>query len=263
MEETNKFKSNLEVRHAKMAPTDLVGQEVNARFMDKTTFDRLVENIKTDGVLTGAITCYQPGGEGPVEILSGHHRCKAAIEAGITEVDVIIILTELSHDRKVAIQLSHNAVEGEDDLSVLSTMYLDLDLDAKRFSGLTDDDFGALGDVDISGLSVGGIKYQDVTLSFLPDDFDEFKNALSRMKMPPSRQFLIGRYDDFAAVFDALINVKESTNVYNNAVAFSVMAELALERLEQIKAEHKDEPEEADSDPNEEPANADVETEGE
>jgi ParB-like chromosome segregation protein Spo0J len=120
----------------RLDPRTLKPREVNARYMSPTEFGRLVENVKTDGRLTSAVlACVTQTGE--VEILSGHHRCLAAIEAGLTEIDVLVITTPLSEERKAAIQLSHNAVTGQDNPSALADLYRNLGLDAKMFSGLT------------------------------------------------------------------------------------------------------------------------------
>jgi hypothetical protein len=48
----------------------------------------------------------------------GNHRVRAAIKAGIDESDVIDILTEISEERRLAIQLSQNAISGKDDPNI-------------------------------------------------------------------------------------------------------------------------------------------------
>jgi hypothetical protein len=149
--------------------------------MDKHTFDRLVENVRTDGSLTGAVTCYQPERKGEIEILSGHHRVLAAIEAGLEEIDIIVVVSALPEARKRAIQLSHNALVGRDDLGVLAEMYAGLDFDAKAFSGLTDDFFGSLDKIDLSGIGSGSIEYQELTFHFLPENLARLEDHLKHV----------------------------------------------------------------------------------
>ena len=73
----------------------------------------MVENFKTDGKMTGVVTvCLEP--DGSLEILSGHHRTEAAIEAGFEEIEVLCITTPLDENRKKAIQLSRNSISGKD-----------------------------------------------------------------------------------------------------------------------------------------------------
>ena len=117
-----------------------VGQK-NARSMPPATYKRLVDNIRQDGVLTSTPLVGRMAGDERLFVLSGNHRVAAAIDAGLEEAACITILDPIPRDRFSAIQLSHNAIEGEDDTSILEELYGILDLDLKAYSGLTDDDF--------------------------------------------------------------------------------------------------------------------------
>lgn len=205
--------------------------------MDKHTFDQLVDNIATDGTLTGAVTCYQPSPDAPIEILSGHHRVEAAIAAGLDAVDTIVIKTELPNDRKIAIQLSHNAITGEDDITKLSLMYTDLSLGAKKFSGLNDDVFDAFEKLSVAGLTVGSIRYEEIRVAFLPEDRSQFEERLAIIGKSGTAKTLAARYQDFDALFETVVGVKTGLNIANTATALAVMAELAMERLQQIEQE--------------------------
>jgi hypothetical protein len=47
---------------------------------------------------------------------------------------------------------------------------------------------------------------------------------------------------DFEHIFDSIIRVKEGLNVYNSALAFRMMATLAIERLDQMEMEKQQPP---------------------
>ncbi|MGD9932714.1 MAG: ParB N-terminal domain-containing protein [Dehalococcoidia bacterium] len=94
-------------------PREIVLLELNARYMNPETFRRLVENVKRDSVLTQLPFCVRE--QGRLKVLSGNHRVQAAIEAGLERIEVLVSKTELSPARQRAIQLSHNAIAGEDD----------------------------------------------------------------------------------------------------------------------------------------------------
>lgn len=203
--------------------------------MSKDEYARLVENVRTDGGLTSTPLCCLQGDV--VEILSGHHRTLAAIDAGMTEIDAIVITTPLSEERKTAIQLAHNSVVGKDDPSTLADLYRQLGLTAKMFSGLTD----AVLDVDkmmISGFQAG-VEYEELRIAFLPEDKQSFELALKRMAGAKGGAVIthLARYRDFDAIFDATVKVKDKRQVRNSALAFAVMAELALQRLDELEAE--------------------------
>lgn len=207
--------------------------------MSPTEFERLVENVRIDGRLTSAVLACQ-NKDGAVEILSGHHRALAAIEAGLAQIDAIVITTPLSEERKAAIQLSHNAVTGKDNPSVLADLYRSLGLDAKMFSGLTDDvlDYDKL---SISGFAAA-VEYEELRVAFLPEDRASFELALKRVgKAKAIVATHFARFADFDAIFDAVVAVKEQKGVINSALGLLVMAELALERLAQLETDSAEE----------------------
>lgn len=211
-------------------------REVNARYMSPEEFARLVENIRIDGRLTSnPLACQNP--DGSIELLSGHHRSEAAIAAGVPEADVIVITSPLSEERKRAIQLSHNAIAGKDNPALLADLYRDLGLDAKMFSGLTDDILDA-SKFQISGLNASRVDYEEIRLAFLPEDYAEFTKALARIKHDGRLAAThAARFADFEKIFDAAVSIKDKRQIVNSALAFAVMAELAMERLAQIEAE--------------------------
>jgi len=126
----------IETKTYKADLTKLKYLDANPRYMTPGQFKRLVENLKHDGVLTSAPLVYKG------EVLSGNHRVQAAIEAGITEADIIEIISELTEQQKKAIALSHNSISGQDNLSLLQDYYESLD----SFK---------VEELDVSSLSVG------------------------------------------------------------------------------------------------------------
>ena len=54
--------------------------EKNARYMTNEMFRNLVDNIKRDGGLSSVPLCWKH--DDKYRVLSGNHRCRAAIEAG-------------------------------------------------------------------------------------------------------------------------------------------------------------------------------------
>ena len=230
----------------------------NARYMTAEQINRLASNLRRDGVLTSSILVfrplpentqfYRPDNDRPV-VLSGNHRNEAAIMADLSTVPVIEILSPLTDEQAIAIQLSHNAIEGQDDASVLLELYERLDLDDKLYSGVTDDAF-KVEELDLSGMGIGNPTYQEISLLFLPAEAEEFVELVKRLSKTSKRPLtLAADLADFDQVFDAIVRVKEGLNVYNSALAFRVMATLAIERLEQLEQEQKPEPEKPEQQP--------------
>jgi hypothetical protein len=229
-----------------MRLADLTLLEKNARFMRGATFARLVANIKADGCLTSVPLVGHV--DGKLLVASGNHRVPAAMKAGIEEADVLEILTPLTRAQFVALQLSHNAVVGEDDPNILQSLYAELDFGWKEYSGLTDDAF-KVEDLDTSVLRVGQPFYEELHISFLPADATIFTGWLTKIaKSKAAVARLVGAYADFDRFFQGLLAVKHATGVHNTAVALRMMAELAGKALaEEAEGRAAAEAEEADA----------------
>ena len=224
----------------KVDPKTLKPREKNARYMTNEQLERLTENVKRDGRLT-SLPLVHTLADGRLELISGHHRTLASIGAGFDQIEVIVITAELDDSRITAIQLSHNAISGQDDKSILAGLYEALDLPERKYTGLTDSVLGDLGKVDVSAISLGVIEYQQLRVDFLPDDAQAFEAGLKRLgKVSEKMVHMVASYADFDAVFDTLIRVKEKTNTFNAGMAMRLMVDLAIERLDQLDQENAD-----------------------
>ena len=77
----------------------------NARYMSNDQFRNLVDNIRQDGELSQIPFCVKTV-EGKYRVLSGNHRGKAAIAAGLKEIPIIYTDEQMGHDKELAIQQS-------------------------------------------------------------------------------------------------------------------------------------------------------------
>jgi hypothetical protein len=131
----------LNVQIRRVRARDVREQPVNARYMAKSEYDALVANIRRDGVLTSTPLLYQPGGTGPIDVVSGHHRNRATLEAlgDDAEYDAMVILDEQSRDEIIARQISHNSIAGQDDPALLAQLWNQIeDVDMRRYAALDD-----------------------------------------------------------------------------------------------------------------------------
>jgi len=203
--------------------------------MTDAMFSQLVENIRKDGCLTSVPLVYEENGK--LEVLSGNHRVMAAIKAGVEEADVMEIMTRLTAEQRVAIQLSHNAIAGQDDPSILAELWADLDFALKEYSGLTEEDLAGITEIDATGLTVEAPSYEEIVLAFLPEEKKAFVELLGRIQEAKRKaRWIVAHYDDFARLFDAIIAVKSKLDIHNGAVALRVMADLAMERLAEMES---------------------------
>ena len=208
----------------------------NARYMTAQQHQRLVENIRRDGVLT-SLPLVARCSTNPKDLLivSGNHRVAAAKDAGLTEVDVIEIQEVLSKARLVAIQLAHNAIEGQDDKAILKSLYEDLAIEWQEYSGLTDDAF-ELEDLNVTVLSGIHPLYREVVFSFLPNDAQAVDELLKSAEKwaAKERPVYVAQAETFTAFFEAMVAVKQAKNVRNSAVALALLCELGMAKAQEL-----------------------------
>jgi hypothetical protein len=193
--------------------------------MAEPEFNRLVANLRHDGVLTSLPLVYRG------EVLSGNHRVQAAIKAGIVDADIIEITSDLTEQQRRAIQLSHNALTGKDDPNILREIYEGLSLDWQKYSAVYEEMF-KLDEAKAVSLGVPIAKYQELVIAFLPEDrtaFYEFAQALE--KRYSKAHVLVGELSSFDALFDAILAVKDGRHIGNTGTALKVMAEIVLRVL--------------------------------
>jgi hypothetical protein len=160
-------------------------------------------------------------------------RLIAALRAGNMEVE-----GDIDNERQVAIQLAHNAITGKDDPNILWELYQALSVVAQRYSGLTDESFSELEDLNLDQLKIGLPKYQEFTVAFLPEDAEVFEQVFEQFKkLSQKHTVLWSRLRDYETFFAALVEVQEAKVIANQAVALSLMAELAMERLIEMEPE--------------------------
>jgi len=105
--------------------------EGNPQIMSDDEFNGLVESIKQKGwLLDPAVAWLRPDGE--YQIISGHHRVRAAIEAGLVEADVKVV-EGLTDEQARLLVLEANQRRGRFDMasfdSFIDRIIGDFDID--------------------------------------------------------------------------------------------------------------------------------------
>ncbi len=189
----------------------------NARVMRSEMFRRLVENVKTDGQLSQIPFCVKMGDR--FKVLSGNHRVMAARAAGLDEIPIIYTAESLTRDREIAIQLSHNAIAGEDDPTILKDLWSELQtVSEKLYSGLDDKALATLAAITMPALSEVKLEFRTLTLMFLPEEVPQvqqaFEDARTQVK---ANDLYLARFQDFDRLLDALAATNAAHNVKNTA----------------------------------------------
>lgn len=208
-------------------------QDINAQQMDPTTFARLVENIRQRGALESLPYCHQPNGEGPISIISGHHRAKAARAAGLTEFPVLLDVSEMPRSLIRAKQIAHNQLSGTPDEEILRRMIEEIEsTEDLLMTGLDVDLLPALeGASPTLNLPHLEFDWREVSLMFLPEQLDRLAELVGRLGSNPAMVGVAAR-EQFAPFSQAVVDYSKQVNVKNLAMAIDMLTTIALEQLE-------------------------------
>lgn len=225
------------LRLALVNPTQLHAQEKNARKMKRKTLRLLTDNIKSAGHLESMPLVYEdpelPKGE--YYIISGHHRVKAALDADIDAM--LVMVAEVSSREEVASkQLAHNAVVGKDKGDVLAEIYGDIQaLELQIASGLYDQ-MTALPE------EAEPVQYQEFVLACLPADLQAYRNLMTDLEALALGSGITSMTDEVqvadigaAAPFaEMLKRIKGAEKVKANWQAFKLLVQYAKERYHEL-----------------------------
>jgi len=173
-------------------------QDTNARMMPPSMLDRLTTTIKRDKRMESLpLLAFL---EGKLEMISGHHRLRAARSAGLPSMLALVDVTGLTRSQVVSKQLAHNAIDGEDDPETLKRLFDQItEVEDMLESYIDPEELDCLianSGVDISNIEVG-FEWSYVTLLFLDKQMKEFEELCERL---PDGDDLIGVCDK--AIFE-------------------------------------------------------------
>lgn len=200
--------------------------EKNARYMPAEMFRNLVQNVKRDGGLSSVPFCYKEGDK--YRVLSGNHRVMAAMEAGLKEVLVMYTDEPLTRQEQVAIQLSHNAIEGQDDPATLKALWDEIEeVDWKLYSGLDDKLLKELEKVTLEPLAEVSLDYRTASFVFLPEEMECMERAFEEaMTAVADKDIYLARIQEFGRLLDALDKTYGSYNIKNSATALMIVLDI-------------------------------------
>jgi len=239
--------ARIETHTIRIDPRELKLLDVNARYMRHEVYQRLIKNIQRDGGLTGntpfAWRVHDDDTQTPSEppvylVISGNHRVKASIDAGLDSIEVTVTDDYLTPDRRKAIQLSHNALTGEDDPAVLKTIYESIgDVELRLYSGLDDKQLQLLADVSASALSEATLQFQHIGLTFLPHEVEQVNAVWDdvRKQIKNVSGYWVGRWGDYDRAMDALEATQSAYNIKNTATALMVMLDIFYRHLNDLQ----------------------------
>lgn len=208
---------------------DLREQDINARTMEDDKFNQLVANISKRGTLEQLPYCALT--DRGVEIVSGHHRAKAAKLAGVENIEVLLDTNEMTRSAIAAKQLAHNAIEGTDDPKVLKAIaMLITDVDDMLESAIDPEIFNEVAGQSVSIPSVKvKFEWKTVQFTFLPEQLENLKRLCDEVDKADFEGVAnVADFDQFAKALDATKKFADTRNISSTV---SVMTKAALEKF--------------------------------
>lgn len=215
-------------------PRSLVILKKNARVFKKDVFRQLTDNIRKDGRLSSMPLCRRME-DGNLEVLSGNHRVQASIQANLPTILVMVIEAELSRAEQIAIQLSHNALVGEDDKALLAELWSEIeDIEAKLYAGLSSDVVEQLAKVDLVSFTTPQVASRVVTFAFVEDEAERLNAVLESLEAVPAKEVFVQSIKHFDRFFELLEQAKKKCSVRNTSLAMLQIVELCEKALAEM-----------------------------
>jgi ParB-like chromosome segregation protein Spo0J len=213
----------------KVPPSALREQDVNARSMPKAMFERLSLTIARDNRLESLPLCAKT--DRGLEIISGHHRVRAATAAGLNDLFSIVDVTGLTRSQIAAKQLAHNAIQGQDNDQLLAEIYRQIEDAESKLEAFVDSKL----DIEVPRVKIAeldvAIGFKTAILIFLPRVKERLDRALEYLRS--SGQRLDGVYiaadTDYAPLEKAVKKIHEEYDIRVVADIIGKMADLALQ----------------------------------
>jgi len=211
---------------AKVSINILKEQDKNAHLMKPEMFRQLHENIKKRGTLESLPYCALT--DKGVEIVSGHHRYRAAKEAGLKEIFVLLDTSGLNRSQIAAKQIAHNALVGFDDSTVLreiAQMINDVDdmIESYIGKGIIAEQIGQL-EKYISPIL--NYDFKEVEFMFLPHQIEDLEKLVKSVQ---GKKDYIGaaHISQFEKLLITLTKYQKFSDIVNLGAAIHRIIEVA------------------------------------
>jgi hypothetical protein len=128
----------------------------------------------------------------------------------------------------LAIQLSHNAIVGQDDPTVLAELWDEIDdIAAKLYSGLDDKAMESLANLQLPPLSPATLEYRVLSFMFLPNEKERLEELMDKaLDLVSAKDVRLARMQEWDRTLDALAKASDSHDIRNTATALMLLLDV-------------------------------------
>ncbi len=211
-------------------------QDINARIMKNEMQRQLTDNIKKRGQLESLPFCALTEGGNRIEIISGHHRIRSGLDAGIKEFFVILDVSGLNRSRIVAKQIAHNAISGFDDQSTLkelAKMMEDVDDMIESYAGK---DILAEPEAELEKYLSPTVEFdwKNLTITFLPHQIADLQKLIDALENTKPDFLGVADIEQHKPFLETLTRYQQFANVKNTGAAIHAMIKCTEQMFENI-----------------------------
>jgi len=210
-------------------------QMLNARVMTQDAFNQLSENIRRESRLESLPLCALI--DDRLEIISGHHRLRAARKAGMSEVWVLVDVQGISRDRLHSKQLSHNSLQGLDDADLVSKIFNDIkDSEARIEAFIQMESFLPKVPLVLTTKDLE-VEFQAKTLTvvFLPLQHKLLKEALDLLKNVQVDEVFLATQDEYETLMASVDKASYTFNITSVPTILAKMADIVVTHCNQLQ----------------------------
>lgn len=208
-------------------------QDINPRILPNTAMRQLIKNIGNRGMPESLPYCVQT--DKGIEIVSGHHRVRAARAADLVEIYILLDTSGLSRDEIKAKQIAHNTISGFDDPELLAELYNSINSAEARLEAYVDEE-ALSAQLDTTHINIGDIEtdinFRMVLFLFLPHQLDKFEEVISIID-PDAELIAISELSYFEKFKDTLTKTREYEDIRSVGMILSKMCDIVLQHYKE------------------------------
>lgn len=201
--------------------------EINANEMSGEDFAQLTDNIAKSG-LSSVPTCIKKD-NGRYIMISGNHRLRACKKLHYKMLGILYVEeSEITNDEAIAIELSHNSLHGEANVSILKKLFASDEIKP----------------ISTEGIDVYAMQENFVfTIILYPSSFaslDTLYGDIREQARKSDALVLASEEDNEKTLLKIQQEIGKEFGIKSPSITFAKLLELASERLTEIKEGEKE-----------------------